>query len=1009
MNSSNQAFPIPVANIPPGYCYDPTDLIATVENDLVTFKWKSPHDNDGFYLILTNSEGSTQHTVFGVGIQLKLLPQTNYTWSVRTMCDRLAPRGSATVIGLPFTTGDPTYECPVIDITGALILQTSKAVRLQWSAVSGAIGYKLEIKSGSTILTFHPYTNYITLNVLNPNSEYIWRVAPECNLNPGTFSDWGAFNTTAAINCPAITIKSFLSATTALITWSNAAKSYQVYKDGSLLSLELPTNIFCLKNLSPGVEYNITVIPNCDDGPGDMASISFTTLKYLVENPTDVVASINESNKLHIQWTPAIDISSQELIINGSKIELDAETTSFIKDDVNSDTKYNILVRSVKGQDKSIGSFLQTVPKIFCSASLSIATVSKNHNSLSLAWRAVPGARTYGIRYTVSNLNEWVILTTYDNQVTIPGLIPATSYLIEIVAKCNSGVSQILPYLEQTLPVPQCPLAYQLYATDILPTQFNLTFKLSNDKLEGIFDVSVTQGVNPPTHFYGTQSGILITGLTQNLPYVVTVTNNCSSNPSVSAPYTVITPKVCSAPTGATAQLITNNTVLSASWGAVAGVTGYGIRYKKIGAINWSTLPDQVGVAFTTAAESALYMVEITSLFPDGRKCPVIVITDVPKVLNLKNDNISPKTPIAWTPIEGASYYNVKVFSIKEEYEFQSITAFINPFLQQLTSYSVVVNAVYGNLTGPDSDSLLFTTNGDVSEDIDCSGPAVLAYFQDSHKIDEDIPEDTKIDISVYITDYMPAHAYRVDIYADTTAIPVATVNIATGIEDQEGIAIFKAVPKPADIYVAKVTRYNTEDDGTCVTMVDVKSTTCATPENLVAIDENSNSITLQWDTTNAPQYEVYKDNEFVALVSDLSYVVEGLDPDKNYTFKVKSKCSAALYSPFSDDLITSTDPEPYTGELAIGNNSLASSITDITPIFYELNDPLPIGPGGDDLIGVHGAQTHFIITIVGSAPQLLVSVAGEITYFDVVPGENTIEINIPKDAALNIVLREAV
>lgn len=912
-NSASQPWPIPEPNIPGGYCYEPANLKTIVKDDLVTFMWDSPHDNDGFYLSYKRgTDVATQVTVFGTATQIKLSPGATYTWSVRTMCDRIANRGSDVTVGPPFNTGIQTYACPVINNAAAIIIKSANVTRIEWTAVPGVKEYELEVAltaSKMPALQFKAPINYINLSTLNPGAEYRWRIKPVCN--GSEFSPWIYFTTGPGLGCPAVKVSATISVTTGVIYWTHneAASGYQIYLNGTLIDANHPVNIYTLSNLQPLTKYNVLVIPNCENGAGDMGSLDMETIDYPVPNPTNLAGALNSQKNLSISWTPAAPITSQEIMVNGSKTTLLASANQHIVDLPAPNSKYNILIRSIIDGVKSTGAFLSVAIPDFCQQVSSVQTLSKNHNSVTLGWPLAAGADSYKIRYSLKGSPDWVTVPAQGGDITIRGLIPNKTYIFEVYSQCGTSISAAAEHEELTLQQPQCPMAINLRATNLQPTSFNIEFGLTQNAEEGAFDVSVKQGVGAPVFFQGKTSPIAISGLTQNLPYVVIITNNCSSNPSVSEPVTITTPKVCTAPVFATCLLTTSNTVLSASWGAVAGVTGYGIRFRQLGAEDWTTLPDQVGVSFTNAAVSSLYEVEVTSIYADGRRCATIQVTDIPKVLLLVNKDATVRGPITWAPIQGVDDYKVTINSTSEDYELYPIQAGLQPYLSPLVTYAVVVRGRYNNVLGTASDTLTYTTDATIIDDDGCNGPELAAWKQDSNINDSTATVSQKVDIQVEILDYDPQFRYKIDIVVEDNVVPIATRIIEVQQDNADGIVQF--IKLLANNYRAVVTRYGA-DEKICIRNTVVKLVTCATPAGLAGSAITDTSVKMNWgDVAGALAYELYQDSELIGLYSESEQIVTGLTPNTDYVFKVRTKCGITVYSPFSGNVTIHTDVAP--------------------------------------------------------------------------------------------------
>lgn len=911
---ASQGWPIAAPNIPALYCYEPVNLNASVEGNLVLFTWTSPHDNDGFYLIYTPAAGvPVQVTVFGSGTQISLLPNTLYSWSVRTMCDRLANRGSATVIGAPFTTGTESLLCGTINTDGALIIKSSNTTRIEWTAQGSCRSYEVEvgmIDSGSLNPLHIVYNNYITLTTLNADTEYRWRVRPVCPGKITNWSTWQYLTTGVGIETASVAISAVFDVTTAVVYWTNIdeAVTYQVYLNGTLVSINHPVNIITLQCLLPLTTYTIVIIPNFVSGPGDMATLIITTLDYSVANPTNVVIGTNATHDVIITWTPAAGIDSQEIIINGTTYPLSdvAATYTFPS---TSDTNYSILLRSVKGAEKSTGVYNTYRITTFCQAP--VLSTSKTDTSIGITWPTVPGAESYTGRYSLSGLGTWTTFTTVLAAVLLRDLFSAQPYDIEVQSVCAESVlSPVSAITETTLAVPVCVLVTDIIGSNIQPTSMDITFETEDLRDSGPYQVQVQQGVNPAVYFPTTVKSASITGLTENLAYTISVINDCSLNPSTSAPVTISTIKSCTAPAGLTASLMTNNTVLTASWAAAFApmFTAYAIRYRQLGATEWQTLPNQLGLSFTTPCVSSMYQVQVTALYSDGRSCTSEAITDIPKVLSVTGTDFSNWPTINWTAIQGVDRYKVSVTTLTDTFDIYTLTASLTlAKLDMLVSHSIVVYAEYNSAFGPGSDPLVFTTNNTVVEEpSDCIGVEAEAFYQDSNLNDPTVTVNTKIDIVVRILNYNEAYSYRVDVVISGQAVPLETRLIEINQLNADGIVIFKKFVA-ANTYRVIVTAF--QGDLACPAIIDVNTVTCIAPIGLATVATTSDSITISWtDVPSAESYLVYMDGVLVGEVTESPFYIGGLEELTTYKFKVRSRCDALITSSNSAEHSVTTD-----------------------------------------------------------------------------------------------------
>ena len=92
---------------------------------------------------------------------------------------------------------------------------------------------------------------------------------------------------------------------------------------------------------------------------------------------------------------------------------------------------------------------------------------------------------------------------------------------------------------------------------------------------------------------------------------------------------------------------------------------------------------------------------------------------------------------------------------------------------------------------------------------------------------------------------------------------------------------------------------------------MDNDPTECDAPNNLTAKTLTYNSVELSWETSStADEYEVLRNNEKIATVTDTSYVDLQLDNDTQYCYTVKSICSFGISEPSKETCITTSNNE---------------------------------------------------------------------------------------------------
>jgi chitodextrinase len=110
--------------------------------------------------------------------------------------------------------------------------------------------------------------------------------------------------------------------------------------------------------------------------------------------------------------------------------------------------------------------------------------------------------------------------------------------------------------------------------------------------------------------------------------------------------------------------------------------------------------------------------------------------------------------------------------------------------------------------------------------------------------------------------------------------------------------------------YIADIDSMDYNSDVT-ILIVDYKPTT---PENIRSVNIDHNSISLVWDIStdnNLLGYDLYMDDKLVAMVESNSFLVEHLNYEKTYSFKVRATDLNGNYSEFSNIIDETTSLKP--------------------------------------------------------------------------------------------------
>lgn len=298
-------------------CDPPSELTSSgISTGTATLHW-SVVSGAVHYTLEYKLTSSSTWTVAGAALTTitfslsNLSAASHYDWRVKTNCSS----ASSGFTSSSFTTATPVCNAPT-GLTSTTI--SSSSVNLGWSATSGAVGYSLEYKLGSsstwTTISGNLSTTSYALTNLFAATLYHWQIKTNCATGSSGFSS-GSFTTAAAplCNAPSGLSVSSITSSSVNISWSavSGALNYTVEYKSSISStwLVIPggqtTTSVTLNGLNASSSYDWRVKTNCSSGTSGYASSTFTIEAILVQTcnaPGNLSVSNIATNSASLNW-----------------------------------------------------------------------------------------------------------------------------------------------------------------------------------------------------------------------------------------------------------------------------------------------------------------------------------------------------------------------------------------------------------------------------------------------------------------------------------------------------------------------------------------------------------------------------------------------------------------------------------------------------------------------------------------------------------------------------------
>uniref|UniRef100_A0A4W5L5U9 Fibronectin n=1 Tax=Hucho hucho TaxID=62062 RepID=A0A4W5L5U9_9TELE len=693
----------------------PTNLrFSDVGEDSVVVVWEAPRASISGYRLFLSVEGSspTQKRIPGGQTQFPLRglrPDTDYTVKLHSEQDNVL---SEEVNGV-FTTCE----------------YCNTSIIISWTPVS-RFSFRLSVRpsqGGESPRDVTSDSGSIFVSGLTPGTEYTYSVQPIMNGrdrgNPITK------NVVTQLSPPTdLSTQSNADTGELTVLWGGAntpdITGYRVtctptngQRGNSLEELVQPVqNQLILENLSPGVEYNVSVYTVKDSLESIPVS---TTVTQAVPAPTNLNFGGVGPDHMRVSWTvPNVptpsDITRFVIRYHPGSNDDDVKDVflSISPPDLLPNTEYRVSVVCVYEERESVPVTGTQRTTLDSPTGLDFADVLTN--SFTIHWLAPSAVITgYRIHYqmTSGGRAKDERLPPTRSHFTLTGLAPETEYSVEIYAV--SGNQESLPLTGTQATISDAPT--DLEVTSSSPTSITIRWDAPSVTVRYYrITHGETGGESPAKEFTvpGSQSEATISNLNPGTDYTITVyaVTGRGDSPASSTPIYVNV----EGPTNMDVTDVKDNTI-TVRWSAAQGpIKGYRVTsVPKNGqgpSFSEVVAPDQTEITFTGLMPTVEYVLSVTALGTDGEPSTPLVenaITAIPAPTNLDISEVGDTSfTVSWrSPSSGLSGYRVVVNPknnngpTKEMTIAPDTTRAVVPGLMVATMYTVHVYALKNSVT----------------------------------------------------------------------------------------------------------------------------------------------------------------------------------------------------------------------------------------------------------------------------------------------------------------------
>uniref|UniRef100_A0A7N8XYG3 Fibronectin n=1 Tax=Mastacembelus armatus TaxID=205130 RepID=A0A7N8XYG3_9TELE len=892
----------------------PTDIHFTnVTEDSAVILWYAPRAKVTGYRLFLMVEGSNPKQLHLPGrlsqyTLLNLKPETQYTVTLHSEQDNTLSVGETAV----FTTSPPMGNVPRFstDVTDTSII-------ISWTPVP-RIAYKLTVRpsqGGEAPRDVTSDSGSIYISGLTPGVEYTYSVQPVVNgreqgtpvtrrvitpLSPPT-----DLNLESKPGTGELTVQ-WNGATTPDITGYRVTCTPTNGQQGNNVEefVEAGQNSCTLENLSPGVEYNISVFTVKDDM--ESAPIS-TTITPAVPAPTELSFGQVGSDSMEVTWvSPHIPNNAHvdNFLIRYHPIDdedditetsVGGRTNNVVLRNLLPNTEYLVSVVCVYEQRES--SPLIGTQKTALDSPVGLRFSEIFTNSFTIHWLAPQSRITgYRVRYQMvsGGRAKDERLPPSRNHFTLTGLTPDTEYLVNIFAV--SGTQESLPLSGKQKTISDAPT--DLEVLDSTPTSITVRWDAPPVTVRYYrITHGETGGHSNPKEFTvpGSQSTATVSNLKPGTDYTITVyaVTGRGDSPASSIPIYVTHKTGVDSPSEMEVAHVNDNSVTvrwSPAQGPIKGYRVTGVPKNGQGPTFTEVVaPDQTEMTFTGLMPTSEYILSVYALAEEGESSPLVVnaLTNVDRPKDLTFSDIdSTSLRITWDSPEGiVTSYRV-LYSSSEEGERElrpaprgDAESTVIYGLQPGTEYTVKVIALHDDTA---STPLVGRQATAISPPINLQFSQVAPT---SFTMQWAVPgQENRLNGLTGLT------GYRVVVNPKNKSGPTKEINLAPDTTQAHISGLMVATTYEVHVYALKNSLTSRPIQGEVTTLENISP-----PRRVRISDVNDSSITLTWrsktETISGFLIEVTSTSSSAGYIpiqktigpDSRAYTITGLEPGTNY------------------------------------------------------------------------------------------------------------------------------
>ncbi|MCR3760143.1 hypothetical protein KYB31_14285 [Clostridium felsineum] len=809
----------------------------------------------------------------------------------------------------------------------------STSITVNWTAVDGATGYDIEVDG--KVITGIASTSY-EITGLTPGTTHAYRIRAISTAGAGEWSEVESKTTLSVVS----NVTSIATSTSITVNWDKVAGavSYDVEVDGKVITGITGTS-YEITGLTAGTDHTYRVRVITTAGVGVWTDLTTKSTLSIVTGVTSVVGSTT----ITVNWTAVTGATGYDIEVDG-KVITGITGTSYEITGLTAGTSYNYRVRAIFSEGTS--DWNELITKSTLSVVTNVTAVASS-TSITTSWAAVAGAISYDIE-----VDGKVITGITSTSYVISDLTVGTNhtYRVRVITAAGTGDWTDV-YSKVTLDV----------VSNVTSIATSTSITVNWDKVAGAtgYDIEVDGKVITGI----TSNSYVITGLTPGTAYSYRVRADVSTG--VGDWSGLVTQSTLSTVSNVTAAV--TSTSMTVNWTAVVGATSYDVEVD--GKVITGITSNSYVITGLTAGTDHTYRVRVITAAGTGEWTELTTGTTVSIVGNVTAVVTSTSMTLNWTAVVGVTSYDIEVDG--KVITGITDTSYVITDLTPGTSHSyrirVITSVGVGDWSNITTKSTLSVV-GNVTTAV-TSTSITLNWAAVTGAVSYDVEVDGKVITGVTGTNYIITgltagtdHTYRVRvIFAEGTSdwsklVTQSTLSVVANVTS----TVTSTSMTVNWTAVVGATSYDIEVDGKVITGVTntsyvitgltpgtdhsyrvrvvtaagigewttlTKGTTITIVSNVTS-SVSSTSITASWAAVvGAISYDIEVDGKVITGITSNSYVITGLTPGTDYSYKVRVVTSAGI-SDWSQ-LVTETTIGVVNNVTAVlNNNSMTVSWT---------------------------------------------------------------------------------